>query len=285
MINNYLVLLFLVVYFGFQIFAQMWGTYLEKGIPSTQNYIQNFVSALVLIGLVIYLGHPNIPINKSTLIVVTIMFIFNFLYCFTRKALDNQTKRDEENNVNAGKKVLRVIIACIYSIMIFFYILFYMSNLGISNLMNVLIYFGILVGLLVSFYVFKNKTQYENKFPYSLFIYPILFLTTGVGTVPSLTLLYTALFTSTVALWGFFGVEWFVGPKKEFQGSINREMCKAYLGIADSDLISPPNQQTQTAVNTKNINYLYIAITLIFVAFLVATVFAYVSVKRILNNQ
>jgi len=282
--KNSVILLFLVVYFGFQIFSQMWGTYFSEGVPSTQNYVQNFVFALVLIGLVIYFGNPKIPFNKATLSVVVVMFVFNFLYCYSKKAIDNQSKKDDDNNVNSQKKALVIILSSIFGLLVAIYIYLYMTSVEMGQRTNVLIYFAILVVLLTSFYYFKNSNQYENKFSLPLLLYPLLFLTSNVGTYWGVTLIYVTMFTTVVAMWGFFGVEWFVGPKKEYMGGINREMCKAYLGISDSDLTSTGNPQTQTAINTKNINFIYIAVSLIFVAFLVAVVFAYVSIKKILNN-
>ena len=70
--------IFLLLYFGFQIFAQIWGKYLETGIPISKNYLQNFVNTLVLIGLVIYFAKPNIPINRWITSIVILTYVFMF---------------------------------------------------------------------------------------------------------------------------------------------------------------------------------------------------------------
>ena len=59
--SHRIILLYFLLYFGFQIFAQIWGKYLNTGIPISKNYLQNFINTLVLIGLVIYFGNPQIP--------------------------------------------------------------------------------------------------------------------------------------------------------------------------------------------------------------------------------
>ena len=77
--KNIFLYLFFVVYFGFQIFSQMWGKYLSTGIPNSKSYLQNFVNALVLIAVVLYFSNPSIPLTKSTIIIVFVTFIFMLL--------------------------------------------------------------------------------------------------------------------------------------------------------------------------------------------------------------
>lgn len=280
--NKSIILLFLVIYLSTQIFSQMGSK--EIGIPSITNYIQNFTSAIVLVGLIIYFSNPIIPFTKTTYAIVIVTLIFNLLYCFAKKAIDNESKKDQENNINGGKKTLNVIIISIFSIIAFIFILLYTLNLPKGSIVNILLYFALITVLFISFNVFKNNDQYVNKLNFPLYLYPLLFLTYNIGQSTPLTILYVFMFTTTVTMWGFFGVEWFVGPKKELQGTINKEMCRSYLGISDSQLLTTPDQGNQTTENTKNINYLYIAISFIFAAFLVAVIYTYVSVKRIVSN-
>ena len=132
------------------------------------------------------------------------------------------------------------------------------------------------------FYFFRNREQTRLNFPLSLFLYPFLFLTAGVGTYTGTTYLYVFIFTTVVALWGFFGIEWFTGLKKEFEGTINRGMCKAYLGLSDEDTSGTP-VETQTQVNKKNINMVYIAISIIFVVFVLAILVGFVAINKYMN--
>ena len=84
----------------------------------------------------------------------------------------------------------------------------------------------LIIGLLViaplyfMFYFFRNREQTRLNFPLSLFIYPFLFLTGGVGQYWITTNIYVFLFTTVVALWGFFGLEWFTGLKKEYDHKV-----------------------------------------------------------------
>jgi hypothetical protein len=274
--------IFLILYFGFQIFAQIWGKYLETGIPISKNYLQNFVNTLVLIGLVIYFANPNIPINRWITLIVILTYVFMFLYCYAKKGLDDQSERDSQKNVNNSKKSLQITVIIIYSILIFIYIAYYIYGVNRSERINVLIGAVLLSILYFTFYIFKNKTDTENQIPLSLFIYPVLFLTTGLGNNKVLKYIYAILFTSVASLWGFFGIEWFVKKKKEFEDTINRSMCKAYLGISDDDLSMKPKDISQTETNKVNIQYIYIAISLIFIIFVLAILFTYISMNSLM---
>ena len=205
-----------------------------------------------------------------------------FLYCYAKKGLDEQSLRDAKKDVNENKKTLRIIIVIIYSLLIGVYITIYMLGVNQSERIGVFIGVVLLSILYFTFYFFKNSTDTENQFPLSLFIYPVLFLTTGLNKNITMTYLYIILFTSLASLWGFFGIEWFVKKKKEFDDTINRDMCKAYLGISDEDLSINPKDVSQTEVNKNNIQYIYIAVSLIFIVFVLAMLFTYISMNRIM---
>jgi hypothetical protein len=66
-------------------------------------------------------------------------------------------------------------------------------------------------------------------------------------------------------MWGFFGVEWFVGPTIDYQNNLDTKQCRAVLGMGDGSIITP-NIETDTKKITRNINYLFIALSLIFLA-------------------
>lgn len=277
-----IILLYFLLYFGFQIFAQIWGKYLNTGIPISKNYIQNFINTLVLIGLVIYFGNPQIPLNRWITITIIITYVFMFLYCYAKNGLDEESVKDSKNGTNNSKNTLRIFVIIIYSIICAIYLISYLYIVENKERVGILIG-GVLLSILYfTFYFFKNNEQTENKFPLALFIYPFLFLTKGVGMNKTITYLYVILFTSIASLWGFFGTEWFVGMKKEFEGTINRGMCKSYLGLSDDDLSAQPKEYTQTEINRKNINYIYIAVSLIFIVFVLALLFTYVSMSRII---
>ena len=284
MFNKNTIIMFIIIYFTFQLFSQIWGLYLERGIPSGRNYLQNFVTALVLIGLTSLVDGQNIPLgyvqNSSipVIAVVVFVYIFMFLYCYAKNAIDNMTKKEVANNMNTGKKALMVVISCFYGVLVIIYLGLYIFKNSWDETKYIFLFAPIVLALYFSFYFFKNK-NYKNKFVLALYLYPLLFLTSGVGTYASITILYTIFFTSVVCLWGFFGVEWFVGPKDELEGGLSRETCRAYLGIDDESLLKN-GKETQTNINTKNINYMYIAMTIIFLSFLVATVFAFVTIKK-----
>jgi hypothetical protein len=276
------IFIFLILYFGFQIFAQIWGKYLETGIPISRNYMQNFVNTLVLIGIMIYFAAPNIPINRWTTVIVVITYVFMFMYCYAKKGLDDQSVRDSKKDTSGNKKGLQIAIIVIYSVIIGIYLAYYLYGTNRTERVGVFIGVALLACLYFTFYFFKNSTDTENQFPLSLFIYPVLFLTTGVGKSPMLTYIYVVLFTSVASLWGFFGIEWFVKKKKEFDDTINRDMCKAYLGISDQDSSLKTKELTQTEINKRNIQYMYIAISLIFIIFVLAMLFTYVSMNSIM---
>ena len=277
-----IIFIFLLLYFGFQIFAQIWGKYLETGIPISRNYMQNFVNTLVLIGIMIYFAAPNIPINRWTTVIVVVTYVFMFMYCYAKKGLDDQSARDAKKDVSGSKKSLQIAIIVIYAILIATYLSYYLYGTNRTERVGVFIGVALLACLYFTFYFFKNSTDTENQFPLSLFIYPVLFLTTGVGKSPMLTYIYVVLFTSVASLWGFFGIEWFVKKKKEFDDTINRDMCKAYLGISDGDSSLKPKELTQTEINKRNIQYMYIAISLIFIIFVLAMLFTYVSMNSLM---
>ena len=274
--------IFLLLYFGFQIFAQIWGKYLETGIPISRNYLQNFVNTLVLIGILIYFAAPNIPINRWITLIVIITYVFIFFYCYAKKGLDDQSARDSKKDVNNSKKSLQITIIIIYSILILVYLAYYLYGTNRTERIGVFVGVILLSILYFTFYFFKNNTDTENQLPLSLFIYPVLFLTTGVGKNVTLTYIYVVLFTSLASLWGFFGIEWFVKKKKEFDDTINRDMCKAYLGISDEDSSMKPKEISQTEVNKRNIQYIYIAVSMIFIIFVLAMLFTYVSMNSIM---
>jgi hypothetical protein len=277
-----IIFIFLILYFGFQIFSQIWGKYLETGIPISKNYLQNFVNTLVLIGLLIYFAKPNIPINRWITLIVIVTYVFMFMYCYVKKGLDDQSQRDSQKNVNNSKKTLQIVIIIIYSLLIFTYYIIYIININLNEQIWVCIGAVLIAVLYFAFYFFKNKTDSENQIPLSLFIYPVLFLTTGLDKSKVLTYIYVILFTSLASLWGFFGIEWFVKKKKEFEDTINNDMCKAYLGISDGDLSLKPKETSQTEINKRNIQYIYIAVSLIFIIFVLSMLFTYVSMNSLM---
>jgi hypothetical protein len=277
-----IIFIFLLLYFGFQIFAQIWGKYLETGIPISKNYLQNFVNTLVLIGLLIYFAKPNIPINRWITLIVIITYVFMFMYCYVKKGLDDQSQRDAQKNVNNSKKTLQIVIIIIYSLLILTYYIIYIFNINLNEKIWVFIGSVLIAVLYFAFYFFKNKIDTENQLPLSLFIYPVLFLTTGLAKSKVLTYIYAILLTSLASLWGFFGIEWFVKKKKEFEDTINNDMCKAYLGISDGDLSLKPKETSQTEINKRNIQYIYIAVSLIFIIFVLAMLFTYVSMNSLM---
>jgi hypothetical protein len=255
---------------------------LETGIPISRNYLQNFVNTLVLIGLLIYFAAPNIPINRWITLIVVITYVFMFMYCYAKKGLDDQSARDSKKDVSGSKKSLQIAIIIIYSLLVGIYLAYYLYGTNRTERIGVFVGVTLLACLYFTLYFFKNSTDTENQFPLSLFIYPVLFLTTGVGRNPTLTYIYVVLFTSVASLWGFFGIEWFVKKKKEFDDTINRDMCKAYLGISDGDTLLKPKELPQTEINKRNIQYMYIAISLIFIIFVLAMLFTYVSMNSIM---
>ena len=277
-----IIFIFLILYFGFQIFSQIWGKYLETGIPISKNYLQNFVNTLVLIGLLIYFAKPNIPINRWITLIVIVTYVFMFMYCYVKKGLDDQSQRDAQKNVNNSKKTLQIVIIIIYSLLIFTYYIIYIININLNEQIWVCIGAVLIAVLYFAFYFFKNKTDSENQIPLSLFIYPVLFLTTGLAKSKVLTYIYVILFTSLASLWGFFGIEWFVKKKKEFEDTINNDMCKAYLGISDGYLSLKPKETSQTEINKRNIQYIYIAVSLIFIIFVLSMLFTYVSMNSLM---
>jgi hypothetical protein len=276
------IFIFLLLYFGFQIFAQIWGKYLETGIPISRNYLQNFVNTLVLIAIMIYFAAPNIPINRWITIVVIITYVFMFLYCYAKKGIDDQSVRDSKKDISGKKKSLQIAIIIIYAALIAVYMSVYLYGINKTERIGIFIGVVLLSGLYFTFYFFKNNTDTENQFPLSLFIYPVLFLTTDLLKSKILTYIYVILFTSLASLWGFFGIEWFVKKKKEFDDTINRDMCKAYLGISEEDVSFRPKELTQTEINKRNIQYMYIAISLIFIIFVLAMLFTYVSMNSLM---
>ena len=53
------------------------------------------------------------------------------------------------------------------------------------------------------------------------------------------------------------------------------------IGISDEQLASPIDAPTATKLNSRNINFLYTAIGLIFVTFVIALVFIFISFQKI----
>lgn len=147
--------IFLVLYFGFQIFAQIWGKYLETGIPISRNYLQNFVNTLVLIGILIYFAKPNIPVNRWVTLVVIITYVFMFLYCYAKKAIDDQSVRDSKKNVNDSKKGLQIAIIIIYSVLISIYVSYYLYGTNRTERISVFIGIVLLCILYFTFYFLK----------------------------------------------------------------------------------------------------------------------------------
>jgi len=281
MIDKKLVLLFFFIYFAFQIFAQIWGTYIDKGgIPSSLNYTQNFTTALVLIGLVGYFCEPAINMNDWTSYFILIMtFILVFVYCYSKRVLDTQTQNDKANNKNKMQSILIIVMIAIYSVIISLYFIIYIQYANFEERKTILWSIPILAILYFSFYFFKSSQDYDNKFVIPFFIYPVLFLSNNLEKSSILTNSYIIMFVSVVSMWGFFGVEWFVGPSIDYQSNLDTNKCKAFLGIGDGTMITP-DTDTDTKKNTRNINYLYIAISLIFMSIIISIIFTFLALRN-----
>jgi len=137
----------------------------------------------------------------------------------------------------------------------------------------------ILAILYFSFYFFKPDITYENKFVIPFFLYPVLFLSNNLEKSSILSNGYIILFVSVVSMWGFFGVEWFVGPTIDYQNNLDTRQCRAVLGMGDGSTITP-DSDSDTKKNTRNINYLYIALSLIFMAVIISILIAYLAFKN-----
>lgn len=281
MIDKKLVLLFFFIYFAFQIFAQIWGTYIDKGgIPSGNNYTQNFTTALVLIGLVGYFCNPEINMNNWFSYFVLIMtFVLVFVYCYSKRVLDTQTQNDKANGKNKAQVWLICVMVAIYSAIILGYFITYFSYSDGEERKTVLWSIPILAILYFSFYFFKTNNTYENKFVIPFFLYPVLFLSNNLEKSSILSNGYIIMFVSVVSMWGFFGVEWFVGPTIDYQNNLDTKQCRATLGISDGSMITP-NTDTDTKKNTRNINYLYIAISLIFMAIIISVLITFLAFQN-----
>jgi len=281
MIDKKLVLLFFFIYFAFQIFAQIWGTYIDKGgIPSGNNYTQNFTTALVLIGLVGYFCHPEINMNNwSSYFVLIMTFVLVFVYCYSKRVLDTQTQNDKANGKNKAQVWLICIMVAIYSAIILGYFITYFSYSNGEERKTVLWSIPILAILYFSFYFFKTNNTYENKFVIPFFLYPVLFLSNNLEKSSILSNGYIIMFVSVVSMWGFFGVEWFVGPTIDYQNNLDTKQCRATLGISDGSMITP-DTDTDTKKNTRNINYLYIAISLIFMAIIISVLITFLAFQN-----
>ena len=59
-------------------------------------------------------------------------------------------------------------------------------------------------------------------------------------------------------------------------------MCKAYLGISDNDLSLKPQNISQSEINKRNIQYIYIAITLVFIVFIMCMLFTYIGINSLM---
>jgi Ca2+/Na+ antiporter len=281
MIDKKIVLLFFFIYFAFQIFAQIWGTYIDKGgIPSGNNYTQNFTTALVLIGLVGYFCNPEINMNNwSSYFVLIMTFVLVFIYCYSKRVLDTQTQNDKANGKNNTQVWLICVMVAIYSAIILGYFITYFSYSNMEERKTVLWSIPILAILYFSFYFFKTNNTYENKFVIPFFLYPVLFLSNNLEKSSILSNGYIIMFVSVVSMWGFFGVEWFVGPTIDYQNNLDTNQCRATLGISDDSMITP-DTDTDTKKNTRNINYLYIAISLIFMTIIISVLITFLAFQN-----
>lgn len=93
--KNLTIMLFIFIYFGFQFFSQIWNKSIS-GIPGTKNYMQNFISSIVLIGLVIYYANPQFDVNKYWTFFLVFTFIIIFIYCYSKKGLDEMSEKDKK---------------------------------------------------------------------------------------------------------------------------------------------------------------------------------------------
>ena len=281
MIDKKLVLLFFFIYFAFQIFAQIWGTYIDNGgIPSTKNYTQNFITALVLIGLVGYFCEPAVNMNNwFSYFVLVMTFVLVFVYCYSKRVLDLQTNNDKANGKNRAQVWLICAIVAIYSAIILGYFITYFQYIEFDERKTILLSLPILAILYFSFYFFKPDNTYDNKFVIPFFLYPVLFLSNNLDKSSILSNGYIVLFVSVVSMWGFFGVEWFVGPKIDYQSNLDTKQCRVTLGMGDESMITP-DTNTDTKKNTRNINYLYIAISLIFMAIIISILITFLAFQN-----
>jgi len=275
--SNKSMLMFLFIYFGFQIFAQVYSRHIEK-LPSTKNYLQNFIFALVLMGLVINYGNPLIYFNAYSLIYLILTFVFLVIYCFSKRALDEMSEKDRRFGKGGLMKSITIVTLFLYGGLALMYLVTYFKNVeSMSQFVTVGGMLLLYMGLVGAIYGIKNVDDQDNL-AISFFLYPLLFMTNGLERNSFMRYAYIIIFTSVVALWGFFGVEWFTG-KKEYE-NVNAKVCKAYLGITDDQLAGGNDLQTETKLNTKNINFIYTAVGLILVTFVIALVFMFVSFQK-----
>lgn len=280
--RNLPILIFVFVYFGFQIFFQIWNYSFHT--PSNKNNLQNFISALVLFGLVIYYANPQFTINFTSSIIITISFVIVFIFCYAKKGLDDMSEKDKKLGLDIRVKGLTLLMTSIYGIMALVFVGLYLSRTESLLKAGEIVGIGILlIFLYIFFYKFKVNPDEDNNLPLGLYIYPLLFLTQGLNQGGIMYYIYLILFTSVSALWGFFGVEWFTGKKDDVP--MNYKNCKSYLGLSDNELANQLGQGMQTKVNTRNINFIYMAVTLILVSFLLAVIFMYISYQRMVGNM
>ena len=281
MIDKKMVLLFFFIYFAFQIFAQIWGIYIDNGgIPSAKNYTQNFITALVLIGLVGYFCEPAVNMNNwFSYFVLVMTFVLVFIYCYSKRVLDLQTQNDKANGKNRAQIWLICIIVAIYSAIMLGYFITYFQYTESDERKTIFLSLPILAILYFSFYFFKPDGTYENKFVIPFFLYPVLFLSNNLDKSSILSNGYIILFVSVVSMWGFFGVEWLVGPKIDYQNNLDTQQCRANLGMGDSSMVTP-DTNTDTMKNTRNINYLYIALSLIFMAIIISVLITFLAFQN-----
>ena len=169
--RNLPILLFIFIFFGFQIFYQIWNYSFQ--IPSNKNNMQNFVFALVLIGLVIYYGNPQLSANFYSSIALILTFILLFIYCYSKKGLDDMTEKDKKLGLDVRSKGLTLIIVAFYGVIALIYLGIYLSRTESLLKAGEIVGVGILIIFLVIFFhKFNTNPDDHNNLPLGLYIFP-----------------------------------------------------------------------------------------------------------------
>lgn len=270
---NKTLIYFFCIYFGFKIFSQILSLKCMQDFSSQQEVL-NFTATTVLFLILYLFKNPTFNYKSKSFLSITVAIIFSSLYAFSKNKLNNESKKDKDNNVNSGIKPLMTLSTAVYFVIILFIMIVSFIYLDKNDKLYLLLGIVIVVSTYIALCLIRNKNNTKYNFDLELLLYLSCFmyfknLSINNNIVSYLyKYSYNILFFSAFALFSFFGVKYIIGDKESTINYINRKNCMNLLGINnDYDTNDKKNNKSQAnSTMLRNIFICFIVVICTFIA-------------------
>ena len=281
---NKTLIYFICIYFGFKIFSQILSLKCMQNFSSQQEVL-NFTASAVLFLILYVFKSPTFNYKSKSFLSITVAIVLCSLYTFAKNKLNNESKKEKENNINSGIKSLLTLSTVVYFVLIVFILIVSFIYLSNNNRLYLLLGIVIIVSTYLALCLIRNKNSTKYNFDLELLLYLSCFMYFKNISINNNIIKYlykysyNIIFFSAFALFSFFGVKYIVGDKEVTIDYINRKNCKSLLGL-NEDYIQNQNKNKNDITNRNMLRNIFICFIVVICTFIAIISYIYFYLNK-----